>query len=63
MLTLMPVVLANTVWIMLHQSASTEQITLTRPCWAHHTLSARTQGRGEQGPSLHPQRVSFVERL
>src|SRR6476469_1614429 len=34
MLTLMPVDFANTVWIMLHQSACTEQITLTWPCWA-----------------------------
>src|SRR6478609_2250143 len=31
MLTLMPVDLANTVWIMLHQSAWTEQMTLTSP--------------------------------
>src|SRR6187397_610119 len=31
MLTLMPVDFANTVWIMLHQSACTEQITLTCP--------------------------------
>jgi hypothetical protein len=35
MFTLMPVVLANTVWIMLHHSACTEQITLTwPPSWA-----------------------------
>ena len=32
MLTLMPVDFVNTVWIMLHQSAWTEQITLTCPC-------------------------------
>src|SRR5687767_14339378 len=29
MLTLMPLLLANTVWIMLHHSACTEQITLS----------------------------------
>src|SRR5512137_1539506 len=35
MLTLMPVVLANTVWIMLHHSACTEQMTLSCPAsWA-----------------------------
>jgi hypothetical protein len=35
MLTLMPVVLANTVWIMLHHSACTEQMTLSWPAsWA-----------------------------
>src|SRR4051795_10538818 len=34
MLTLMPVLLANTVWIMLHHSACTEQMTLSCPSCA-----------------------------
>ncbi len=34
MLTLMPVDLANTVWIMLHHSACTEQMMFTWPCAA-----------------------------
>src|SRR5690349_24949038 len=38
MLTLMPVDFAKTVWIMLHQSACTEQITLTWP-WAAAPLA------------------------
>src|SRR5262245_42062766 len=55
MLILMPVLLANTVWIMLHHSACTEQITFSWPpscAWAGANALASTKPLAQAQPRI-----------